>query len=115
MIDLSEKLNDRCSSFRFTDHKPDCIMEANHSPAAQFNHSILSPDREETMKHNETQTLEAPVQIQSRKPDLHMPAMPPLAMMDALDYRIRLAWYRLRKNRAAQRAQVIQRLQRPLA
>ena len=67
------------------------------------------------MKHNETQTLEAPVRIQSRKPDLHMPAMPPLAMMDALDYRIRLAWYRLRKNRAQQRARVIQSLQRPLA
>jgi len=44
-----------------------------------------------------------------------MPAMPPLAMMDALDYRIRLAWYRLRKNRAQHRAQIIQRLQRPLA
>ena len=41
-----------------------------------------------------------------------MPAMPPLELMDALDYRIRLAWYRLRKNRAEQRARVIQRLQR---
>ncbi|BAP14017.1 MAG: hypothetical protein AOY29_03205 [Alcanivorax borkumensis] len=67
------------------------------------------------MKHNEAQRLAAPVRTQSRKPDLHMPAMPPLAMMDALDYRIRLAWYRLRKNRAQHRAQIIQRLQRPLA
>lgn len=67
------------------------------------------------MKHNEARTLEAPVRIHSHKPDLHMPAMPPLAMMDALDYRIRLAWYRLRKSRAEQRGRVIQRLQRPLA
>ena len=64
------------------------------------------------MKRNDPHTLEAPQRIQSRKPDLHMPAMPPLELMDALDYRIRLAWFRLRKNRAEQRARVIQRLQR---
>ncbi|MEH6782785.1 MAG: hypothetical protein V7688_02835 [Alcanivorax jadensis] len=64
------------------------------------------------MKRNEPHTLEAPQRIQSRKPDLHMPVMPPLELMDALDYRIRLAWYRLRNNRAQQRARVIQRLQR---
>ena len=45
------------------------------------------------MKRNDPQTLEAPKRIHSRKPDLHMPAMPPLELMDALDYRIRLAWY----------------------
>ncbi len=66
------------------------------------------------MKRNDPHTLEAPQRIQSRKPDLHMPAMPPLELMDALDYRIRLAWYRLRKNRAERRARVIQRLQRPV-
>lgn len=66
------------------------------------------------MKRTEPQTLKAPERIQSRKPDLYMPAMPPLDLMDALDYRIRLAWYRLRKSRAEQRARVIQRLQRPV-
>ena len=64
------------------------------------------------MKRNDPQTLEAPKRIHSRKPDLHMPAMPPLELMDALDYRIRLAWYRLRKSRAQQRSRVSQRLQR---
>ncbi|MFT6340386.1 MAG: hypothetical protein ACJAUN_001784 [Alcanivorax sp.] len=64
------------------------------------------------MKRNDPQTLEAPQRIQSRKPDLSMPPIPSLALMDELDYRIRLAWYRLRKNRAERRARVIQRLQR---
>ncbi|MED5387494.1 MAG: hypothetical protein VX793_01470 [Pseudomonadota bacterium] len=66
------------------------------------------------MKRHAPHTLKAPERTHSREPDMVMPAMPPLALLDNLDYRIRLAWYRLRKNRAEQRARVIQRLQRPV-
>ncbi|MCG8393360.1 MAG: hypothetical protein MI745_09775 [Pseudomonadales bacterium] len=64
------------------------------------------------MKRTDIHNTDVPERVESRQPDLNMPAMPPLAMMDALDHRIRLAWYRLRKSRAEQRARVTQRLQR---